>query len=111
MGTTPTLGLKTWDTADEHLLRTDLSGNMTKIDDAFAAHLADTANPHQVTAAQVGAEPIDANIMRRNVAQTMTAQLTCQNNTNYTTPQARNIILSTADPSGGSNGDIWIKYS
>ena len=31
-------------------------------------------------------------------------------NINYTTAQLRNIILSTADPSGGSNGDIWIKY-
>ena len=31
-------------------------------------------------------------------------------NTNYTTAQLRNITLSTADPSGGSNGDIWIKY-
>lgn len=31
-------------------------------------------------------------------------------NTNYATAQLRNIIISTADPSGGSNGDIWIKY-
>ena len=23
----------------------------------------------------------------------------------------KNITISTADPSGGSNGDIWIKYS
>lgn len=30
--------------------------------------------------------------------------------TDYTTAKLRNIILSTADPSGGSNGDIWIKY-
>ena len=33
-------------------------------------------------------------------------------NTNYTTAQLRNVILSTADPtsSDGNNGDIWIKY-
>lgn len=31
-------------------------------------------------------------------------------NANYTTAQLRNVIISTADPSGGSNGDIWIKY-
>ena len=31
-------------------------------------------------------------------------------NTNYTTAQLRNVILSTANPSGGNNGDIWIKY-
>lgn len=31
-------------------------------------------------------------------------------NTNYTTAQLRNVILSTENPSGGNNGDIWIKY-
>ena len=30
--------------------------------------------------------------------------------TDYTTAKLRNITLSTADPSSGSNGDIWIKY-
>lgn len=34
-----------------------------------------------------------------------------QRNTNYATAQVRNVIISTADPSGGSNGDIWIKYT
>lgn len=42
---------------------------------------------------------------------TMTGALVAQNNANYTTKQVRNIIISTADPSGGSNGDIWIKYT
>ena len=42
---------------------------------------------------------------------TMTGALVAQNNTNYSIAQVRNIIISTEDPSGGSNGDIWIKYS
>ena len=42
---------------------------------------------------------------------TMTGALIAQNNTNYTTKQVRNIFISTSDPSGGSNGDIWIKYA
>lgn len=42
---------------------------------------------------------------------TMTGALVAQSNTNYTTAQVRNIIISTADPSGGSNGMIWIKYT
>lgn len=42
---------------------------------------------------------------------TMTGALVAQNNANYTTKQVRNIIISTADPSGGSNGDIWVKYT
>lgn len=42
---------------------------------------------------------------------TMIGALVAQNNTNYTTKQVRNIFISTSDPSGGSNGDIWIKYA
>lgn len=42
---------------------------------------------------------------------TMTGALVAQNNTNYAIAQVRNIIISTADPSGGSSGDIWIKYT
>ena len=41
---------------------------------------------------------------------TMTGALIAQANTNYTTAQVRNIIISPNDPSGGNNGDIWIKY-
>lgn len=42
---------------------------------------------------------------------TMTGKLVAQNNTSYSTKQVRNIFISTSDPSGGSYGDIWIKYS
>lgn len=42
---------------------------------------------------------------------TMAGALVAQNNVDYTTAQVRNIIISTADPSGGGNGDIWIKYT
>ena len=40
----------------------------------------------------------------------MTGILKAQSNTSYTTAQVRNIIISPNDPSGGNNGDIWIKY-
>lgn len=44
---------------------------------------------------------------------TMTGALVAQNNTNYTTAQTRNIILSTAEPtaSDGGNGDVWLVYT
>ena len=42
---------------------------------------------------------------------TMTGALVAQTNTNYSTAQLRNVIISTSDPSGGSSGDIWIKYA
>ena len=41
---------------------------------------------------------------------TMTGPLVAQTNTSYTTAQMRNVIISTTDPSGGNNGDIWLKY-
>ena len=42
---------------------------------------------------------------------TMTGALVAQNNTDYSVAQVRNIIISTSNPSGGNNGDIWIKYT
>lgn len=44
---------------------------------------------------------------------TLTGALVAQSNTNYTTKQVRNVILSTSEPtsSDGANGDIWIKYT
>ena len=44
-------------------------------------------------------------------AQTFTAIKTAQNNTSYTTKQIRNVFLSTSTASGGSNGDVWVKYT
>ena len=43
----------------------------------------------------------------------MTGPLIAQSNINYTTPQVRNIIMSTSGPTAadGKNGDIWIQYS
>ena len=41
---------------------------------------------------------------------TFTGIAVAQNNTSYGTKQIRNIIISTSDPSGGGNGDIWLKY-
>lgn len=42
---------------------------------------------------------------------TMEGILVAQNNASYTTKQVRNVTISTSSPSGGSNGDIWHKYT
>ena len=125
--------------------------------DNLASHSADTTNPHNVTVAQIGAEPAfskntafnknfgttagtvcQGNDSRLSDARTplahthtksevglsnvdntkqmpisggtFTGVAVAQTNTSYTTRQLRNVIMSTANPSGGSNGDIWIKY-
>ena len=54
------------------------------------------------------------NIMKNNTAQTMSAKLVAQNNTDYTTKQVRNIFLvpksSSSSLPTGSSGDICIIY-
>lgn len=42
---------------------------------------------------------------------TMTGALVAQANANYTTAQVRNVTMSTAAPSGGSNGQIHFQYT
>ena len=58
-----------------------------------------------LSASDVGAVPVSGT--------TMTGALVAQTNTNYTTAQMRNVIISTAAPtsSDGNNGDIWIRYT
>jgi hypothetical protein len=104
----------------------------------LVAHLADKANPHQVTATQTGAlvsvdgvsnagGNIDlvagANIAitpdNTNKRITISGTGTWPNAdtvdglhvTNSSTPGLRKITISTADPSGGADGDVWFKYA
>lgn len=103
-------------------------------------HVSDTDNPHEVTKEQVGLGSVEnkspteilALLTTQNITTalgftpankdhthdyvplsggTMTGALIGQSNTNYSTPQLRNVSISTADASGGSNGQIHFKYS
>lgn len=89
-----------------------------------AAHFAaaadiDTIN-NNVAALQTKAANLESGLSTANAniankmdktGGTMTGALIAQANTNYTTRQVRNIIISTSDPSGGQSGDIWIRYT
>lgn len=44
-------------------------------------------------------------------AGTLAGVVSAQSNTAYETAQVRSISLSTGDPTGGSNGQIWFKYT
>jgi len=66
---------------------------------------------HTHTKSEVGLGNVD-NVKQMPISGgTFTGKAYAQSNTDYTTAQIRNIVLSTSDPSGGNNGDIWIKYS
>ena len=82
----------------------------TTVEEKVMSHLTDEANPHGTTKAQIGLGNVDNVKQMPMSGGTFTGVAVAQTNTSYTTRQLRNVIMSTADPSGGSNGDIWIKY-
>ncbi len=63
-----------------------------------------------ITKAMVGLGNVSNAAQMPIAGGTFTGVATAQNNTSYTTKQMRNITISTANPTGGSNGDIWLKY-
>lgn len=71
------------------------------------------AASHTHTAADVGAAAAShshSDYLAKSGG-TMTGALIAQANTAYTTAQVRNITMSTAEPSGGTNGQIHFKYT
>lgn len=77
--------------------------NVNKINDVSATELSRLQGVTSSIQTQINAK-------MNTTGGTFTGAVVAQNNTAYTTKQLRNITLSTASPSGGSNGDIWIKY-
>ena len=71
-----------------------------------------TANTQNISTLQSNISTLQSSVNGKvsKSGDTMTGALIAQNNTDYSVAQVRNIIISTEDPSGGSNGDIWIKY-
>lgn len=79
-----------------------LQGDYNSLSSTVNDHKGNSNNPHNVTASQVGAMPKNGG--------DFTGVVKAMSNNAYSTKQVRNITLSTGDPSGGENGDIWIKY-
>ena len=71
-----------------------------------------TANTQNISTLQSNISTLQSSVNGKvsKSGDTMTGTLVAQNNTNYSVAQVRNIIISTAEPSGGHSGDIWIKY-
>lgn len=72
-----------------------------------------TANAQNISTLQSNISTLQSSVNGKvsKSGDTMTGALVAQNNTDYSVAQVRNIIISTSDPSGGDNGDIWIKYA
>lgn len=76
----------------------------------FIAHDSNKSNPHAVTKAQVGLPTVDNAKQMPITGGTFTGIAKALPNTSYTVAQMRNVIMSTGNPTGGSDSDIWIKY-
>lgn len=88
----------------------DSSGNV--VIPTFSGDYADLSNKPVIpsTSTAVGLGNVD-NVKQMPIAGGMfTGIATAHPNTSYTVAQLRNVVFSTSDPVGGSNGDIWIKY-
>ena len=59
----------------------------------------------------VNKDYVDTNFVKRNAATTMSAKLTAQSNTEYSTKQVRNIVFWTSGttPPATNNGDVIVK--
>lgn len=91
---------------------------------ALNAHIADKANPHGTTAAQVGAYtiaqinglllgylPINGTAVNSNLLQgSNVAQILAAAYAQVGTMGKRNVYISNGDPSGGAPGDVWMKW-
>ena len=98
------------DYADELYPKTTASQVVEETNKKFMTD-AERTKLANLTKADVGLSNVD-NVKQMPIAGgTFTGVAVGQANTSYTTRQLRNITLSTADPSGGSNGDVWIKYT
>lgn len=90
-------------TSDMSALRTNVSTLQTNVSTNTSNIATNTGN---ITSLQTS---VSSKVSKSG--DTMAGELIAQNNTNYSVAQVRNIIISTSDPSGGNNGDIWIKYA
>ena len=83
-----------------------------KQSDVSAINSQVSTNTSDIATLQSGLSTVNANIANKldKSGGMMTGALVAQSNTNYTTAQVRNVIISPNEPSGGNDGDIWIQY-
>lgn len=93
----------------EFVLKTDVVNNLT----STATNVPLSAAQGKALNDKIAAAQTAANDALPKSGGTLIGIVAAQSNTDYTTKQIRNVILSTSEPtsSDGANGDIWIKYT
>ena len=73
------------------------------------AHVADAGAHGDLFA---GKAPLSHTHSAANITAGMLGGIVVANsNAAYSTAQVRSIVLSSSEPTGGSNGQVWIKYT
>lgn len=100
-------------TVSDFVLKADIVNNLT----STATDMSLSANQGKVLkdsvdslSGRVSDIETTANNKLNKSGGALTGKLVAQSNVDYGVAQVHNVIMSTADPSGGNNGDIWIKY-
>lgn len=93
----------------EFVLKTDVVNNLT----SMATNVPLSAAQGKALNDKIATAQTAANNALPKSGGILTGIVAAQSNTDYTTKQIRNVILSTSEPtsSDGANGDIWIKYT
>lgn len=80
-----------------------------RVRNELGTHVSDTAAHSDLFA---GKAPLSHTHSAANItAGTLGGIVVANSNTAYSTAQVRSIVLSSSEPSGGSNGQVWIKYT
>lgn len=83
-------------------------GAANTVNQAVTDHLGDSLAHSELLAQKAAA--VHTHGASKITAGTLSGQVMAYDNTNYTRGQLRNIVLSSGEPSGGGNGQIWIQY-
>ena len=99
---------------DTNPINADTLGGKSALDFLQASEIVDkltsTDTTKPLSANQGKALKTEVDAKAPLASPTFTGSATVAAGTDYTTAKLRNVILSTGNPSGGNNGDIWIKY-
>lgn len=98
-----TASLQEWKTSAATVAKVDNTGAVFSYDGTSMAQVVTLSGTQTMTNKTVTSPTINGGTLNNATTITLTGN-------QASTSRVRNITLSTSDPSGGSDGDVWIKY-
>jgi hypothetical protein len=98
-----TASLQEWKTSAATVAKVDSTGKVFSHDGSSMAEVATISGTQTITGKTLTSPTINGGSLNNATTITLTGS-------QASTSRVRNIVLSTSDPTGGSDGDVWIKY-